>query len=43
MKFVIIRILEYFKRKKEIARRKRVARFMMNHAADSYFYWIGKK
>ena len=40
---IVIRRLGYFKRKKEIAKRKRVAKFMMNHATDSYFYWIRKK
>ena len=42
MKYLIIRIFSFIKKRKEIARRKRVAKFMHNQALDSYLYFIKK-
>jgi len=38
---MIKKIIAFFKKRREIARRKRVARFMRDQALGSYSYYIG--
>jgi len=40
---IIKKILAYVRAKKEKRRRIKVAKFMKNHALDSYFYFIDRR